>query len=348
MRSLIAFLSTVILVVPAFYVQADTVGELEKKTSNLQNQLDGLNQQLNTLGGEIEDLVSQIEATDNEIEQTELDLASAKLSQESQYEAMKIRIKYMYENGDTSLLEFICSAQSMSEFLNNTEFVSAITEYDREMLTSLQEITAKVEAKELELEDQKTELTAAKVKLDNTRSSLNNTINLVQGDLSVSTQQLTDAKEAQAAAQAALEKEKQNGSGATSQSTQTSGGSTSQGSSVSASATEIALFAAILHCEALQDDYDALLAVATIIMNRIESPKWPSTLHDVIYQKNQFSPVRTGKLDRILANGPASLCYTVAKDALNGARLDKVKNCYSFRMVGTWSNGIVVGDNIFY
>jgi len=334
LRSLIALLSTVILVVPAFYVQADTVDELEKKTSNLQNQLDGLNQQLNTLGGEIEDLVSHIEETDNEIEQTELDLAAAKLSQESQYEAMKTRIKYMYENGDTSLLEFICSAQSMSEFLNNTEFVSAITEYDREMLASLQEITAKVEAKELELENQKTELAAAKVKLDSTRSSLNSTINLVQGDLAVSTQQLTDAKEAQTAAQAALQNE--------------SGSSTSQSSSVSASTTDIALFAAILHCEALQEDYDALLAVATIIMNRLESPNWPNTLHDVIYQKNQFSPVRTGKLDRILAKGPASLCYTVAKDALNGARLDKVKSCYSFRMVGTWSNGIVVGDNIFY
>lgn len=357
LKSFIAILSAAVITVPAFYVQADTVEELESKTSNLQNQISGLNQQLSSLGSEIDELVAKIETTDKEIEHTELELAAAKLSQESQYQAMKMRIKYMYENGETSLLEFICSAQSMSEFLNNTEFVSAITEYDREMLETLQEVTQKVTDKEQELEAQKVELAAAKEKLDGTRASLTSTINQVQGDLNISTQQLSDAKAAEAAAQAALAREKEKeraentsaGQAASTAPASSGGGnSTSQSPSMPASTSEIALFAAILHCEALQNDYDALLAVATIIMNRIESPRWPNTLHDVIYQKNQFSPVRTGKLDRILAQGPTAMCYTVAQDALNGARLDKVKHCYSFRMVGTWSNGIVVGDNIFY
>jgi len=329
-RSFLALLTALALAVPVYSTYASSVNELEQETSDLQNQLNDLNDQLNSLSGEIESLVTQIDETDKEIKQTELDLAAARLSQDSQYEAMKMRIKYMYENGNTSLLEFICSAESMSEFLNNTEFVSAITEYDREMMESLKEVTEKVEAKERELETQKEQLAKAREELNSKQASLNSTISTVQNDLSSSSQQLADAKAVQAAAQAS------------------GGNSTSQSTAVSASASEVALFAAILHCEALQDDYDALLAVATIIMNRVESPKWPNTLRDVIYQKNQFSPVRTGKLDRILAKGPAPLCYTVAQDALNGARLNKVKNCYSFRMVGTWSNGIVIGDNIFF
>ena len=112
--------------------------------------------------------------------------------------------------------------------------------------------------------------------------------------------------------------------------------------------TELALFAAILECEAGSTDYDALLAVATVIMNRKESPKYPDTITGVIYQSGQFSPTWTGKLDKVLERGAKSLCYTVAQDALNGARHSAVKNCYSFRASYTGHDGIIIGDNVFF
>lgn len=237
----------------------------------------------------------------------------------------------MYENGDSSLLDLIFSAESMSEFLNNSEFVSVITEYDRNMLESLQEVTDSVASKEQELAAKQETLASAKEELEIKQSDLKSKIETIQNDLTASAEQLNAAKAVQAAAAEAQ-----------SNVVQTSG------TAVSASDSEIALFAAILHCEALQDDYDALLAVATVIMNRVKSSNYPNTIHDVIYQENQFSPVASGKLDRILAQGPTALCYTAAKDALAGARLEKVIHCYSFRMIGTSYSGVLVGDNVFF
>lgn len=337
LQALAVLLCAVVLVVPHVSVYATTtveeikVEDLQKETSDLESQLSDLNSEMESLSSEIQELASQIKEIDEETEIAQLDLAAAKLSQESQYEAAKKRIQYMYENGNSSLLELIFSAESMSEFLNNSEFVSVITEYDREMLESLQEVTDTVSAKEQELSEKQNSLATAKEELEAKQSTLSSKIETVQNDLTASTEQLNAAKAAQTAATDAQ-----------------SSVVLIPGSAVTSSESEIALFAAILHCEALQDDYDALLAVATVIMNRVESSNYPNTIREVIYQKGQFSPVSSGKLDRILAQGPTALCYTVAKDALAGARLEKVQNCLSFRMIGTSYSGILVGDNVFF
>ena len=112
--------------------------------------------------------------------------------------------------------------------------------------------------------------------------------------------------------------------------------------------SDLVLFAAILECEAGSTDYNALLAVATVIMNRVESPRYPNTLSGVIYQSGQFSPTWNGSLSRVLERGPKPLCYQVARDALNGKRLASVSNCYQFRAASTGHDGIVVGGNVFF
>src|SRR5699024_8440843 len=71
--------------------------------------------------------------------------------------------------------------------------------------------------------------------------------------------------------------------------------------------SDLVLFAAILECEAGSTDYNALLAVATVIMNRVESPRYPNTLSGVIYQSGQFSPTWNGSLSRVLERGPKPL-----------------------------------------
>ena len=93
------------------------------------------------------------------------------------------------------------------------------------------------------------------------------------------------------------------------------GGSTTQKPAAPAETTDLVLFAAILECEAGSSGYDGLLAVATVIMNRVESPRYPNTLKGVIYQSGQFSPTWNGSLNRVLERGPSSLCYQVARDA---------------------------------
>ena len=68
-------------------------------------------------------------------------------------------------------------------------------------------------------------------------------------------------------------------------------------------------------------DYDSMLAVATVIMNRVNSPIFPNSITDVVYAGGQFEPVWSGRLDTVLERGASELAYTVAQDASASPRL---------------------------
>ena len=117
-------------------------------------------------------------------------------------------------------------------------------------------------------------------------------------------------------------------------------------SSTPSSTSDVALFAAILQCEA--GGYDGMLAVATVIMNRVASPAYPNNLHDVIYQSGQFAPTWNGSLNKVLKQGASSTAYQVAQDALAGARHSAVINCLQFRSASTGVSGVNVGGYVFF
>lgn len=323
----IVFCSTSII------VHADTVSNLEQQTTNLQNQLNQLNNELNSLSSEITTIAKQIDESSASIEKARLDLAAAKLNEEMQYTAMKKRIKFMYETGNPSFLDMICKSSDMADFLNRTEFVKTITEYDRNMLAELKVIRSDIEEKETALENEQAHLLSMQETLKVKSNELQSKISSTSSELQASSEALANAKLAQEVA---------------SNTTGNSGNSSTTTPSVDVSTNDLVLFAAILQCEAGSSNYDALLAVATVIMNRVESPNYPNTLYEVIYQRGQFSPTWNGSLRRVLAKGPDPLCYSAAQDALNGSRLASVQNCFSFN--ATWSGkpGIVVGGNVFW
>ena len=324
----------------------DSVDKLEQQTDQLQQQLTSLNDQLNKLSTQVTDLVTKIDSTNSEIEKARLDLTAARLNEQIQHEAMKTRIKFIYESGDNSLLHVLFAAESMGDFLNRAEFIHDITEYDRKMLANFQQAQEILETREQELQQRQNELEKLSAKLQSDQDSLDNLIADTSSELNVSKETLQRAKEAQAAkpvpppAPVIPKPVQPDPTPAPNPDTNTP---------APPSATEdLVLFAAILQCEAGSTDYDALLAVATVIMNRVESSRYPNTLSGVIYQKGQFSPTWNGSLNRVLAKGPAQLCYTVAQDALNGARLAAVADCYQFRASFTGHEGILVGGNVFF
>ena len=146
--------------------------------------------------------------------------------------------------------------------------------------------------------------------------------------------------EAKAAAEAAAAE-------AAAKANQTSGAETTYGDAVEASVSDLDLFAAIIYCEAGGESYECQLAVASVIMNRVKSGNFPNTLYDVIYQRGQFSPARSGKLSRAISRGSASSsCYQAAQEALNGA--DNTNGCLYFRDYSSSISGIVYDTMIFY
>ena len=81
----------------------------------------------------------QVEILNGDIDKTEDDLKEAEANEEKQYQDMKSRIKYMYEHGNSTLLEMLFSAESMSDFLNKADFIENLSEYDRNALENLKE-----------------------------------------------------------------------------------------------------------------------------------------------------------------------------------------------------------------
>lgn len=183
------------------YVYAEpSSAELEEKTSDLQDELSSLNGQLDELMTQMDTLSQEAEDLAASMEDTQARLDEAQAQGEEQYEAMKLRIKYMYEAGDSSFLELLCSAKDMADFLNKTDFVKNVSEYDRNMLNELISTQEEITEEGKMLETQHQELISKQEELSNKRQEVESLISSTSGELSDYSAQLERAKEAEALA----------------------------------------------------------------------------------------------------------------------------------------------------
>ena len=107
------------------------------------------------------------------------------------------------------------------------------------------------------------------------------------------------------------------------------------------------LLANLIYCEAGGEPYEGKLAVASVVINRVLSSKFPNTVVGVVYQNKQFSPVASGRLDLALAAGQANAqCYQAADAAMSGAT--NVGQCVFFRTPVEGLSGINIGGHVFY
>ena len=96
-----------------------------------------------------------------EIEQCQIDLADAQATAEQQYEAMKLRIQFMYENSTSdNVWTAIIEADGITDMLNRIEYVTDLYESDRELMTAYQDAVAAVEALAVQLDEDMNNLLA--------------------------------------------------------------------------------------------------------------------------------------------------------------------------------------------
>lgn len=136
----------------------DKIEKLENNKSSLQSYISQLDQETNELEQRISDLNKDIENKKAEIEQVKVELEEAQAVADQQYEDMKMRIQYLYENGTPSMLELLLTSQSFTDFLNRSTYASQMTSYDREMLNAYIAQKEEVEQKKAELEAEEEEL----------------------------------------------------------------------------------------------------------------------------------------------------------------------------------------------
>lgn len=139
----------------------DKVNELSDEQEGIDSEIAALSDEIAEIMASISLLEEEIEAKKAEIEQAKLDLEEAQKVERAQYEAMKVRIKEMYENGDESYLDIFFSATSMESLLNKADYVEKLHEYDRKMFINYQTARQNVENLKEELEIEESELEAA-------------------------------------------------------------------------------------------------------------------------------------------------------------------------------------------
>ena len=133
---------------------AEKLEQLKSEQSDLLQYIGLLDVELDRLTDNLLDLEQQKIDKEAQIEQTKADIVVAKAKEAEQYASMKLRIKYMYEQGDENLLELLLGSDDLQDFLNKGEYVKKITEYDREKLTEFVETRKSIEAYELKLEEE--------------------------------------------------------------------------------------------------------------------------------------------------------------------------------------------------
>lgn len=130
------------------------------------------------------------------------------------------------------------------------------------------------------------------------------------------------------------------------QTAQTTETSTVQNAAVSASYDDVTLLAALIQCEAGSECYEGQLAVGAVVMNRLRSGAYPSSISGVIYQSGQFPPAGQGMVASIAASGPKSSCVQAAQQALGGA--DNTGGATCFSRASSGRAGVVIGNHVFY
>ena len=123
-----------LIVVPVCASPTEDKETLEAKKSEAEAQAASVNEELVSLLVDFNALKQDMATQEDRIAQAETDLAKAKEEEEKQYEDMKLRIKYMYENGDASFAEAILTATSYSDLVNKSEYVEKVHGYDRNKL----------------------------------------------------------------------------------------------------------------------------------------------------------------------------------------------------------------------
>jgi len=153
-------------------VQADEIDNKKQEGDALQAEKKNAEAEQAALSAELSGIITEMKQTEAdltskrlEIQTAEEELDEAKIKEDEQYEAMKMRIKFMYENGNTEYIEILCTAESIADLLNKAEYISKISECDRELLTEFQDLVEEIEEKEAALKAEEEELQTLQDKL---------------------------------------------------------------------------------------------------------------------------------------------------------------------------------------
>ena len=139
---------------------------------NVEEKLAALNTRLMNISERITALEGQLEEKNRDISETQEELEEAKQVQTQQYEDMKLRIQFMYENSQTTYLQLLLEAKDITSLLNSVEYISEIQRYDRRKLEEYTEMVEYIAGVEAQLEQDYEELQEMKASVEEEKASV--------------------------------------------------------------------------------------------------------------------------------------------------------------------------------
>lgn len=315
---------------PVYATDGLNITELEKKISDDKSDLEKTEENIKNLEQKIKEEEDKLIDINTELEKYEEERLEL-------YEKIKLRIKYLYENGDNSMMEALVTQNGYKDVLNKAELSSNMHTYDREMLESYAQLLEDIEKKQIEQENVISDLKATKDDLEKFKTKLEKTIEEDE-------KTLDDAKKKAAEEKRKKEEEAKRKAKAAKQ--QPTGTVKRVGNTYSYCEEDMYLIYAIVMQEA-GGSYDGALAVITCACNRAESSKWGYIGSDPLTQltaKGQFCYSIDSYWKKYLNNNVSQCVRDAVRDALNGTRSHQFLSFRGYRVNG----GTNIGGNYFF
>lgn len=331
------------------------VDDISDKKEDIEEEIGNLNGELQTIISSMNELEAAAADKQAEIETTKEELKAAEEQCGQQYEDMKLRIQFMYENGNKSVWEILLESASFEDFLNRREYVSEINRYDRQLLTEFENLQQEIAEKKTSLEEDMDELTAMQNTMQQKQNHVNGLIGNAKANLAQANEALANAQanvdeleeklKQMMAYEKKLEEKKVREDAARMEEIKRQEKEDTSGVVYVPSDSDAYLLGAIIQCEAGGESYEGKLAVGSVVLNRVKSSYFPNTISGVIYQSGQFSPVVSGRLAYRLEAGVNNSCLQAAQEVLNGR---VTLSCLYFRTNTGAIQGTVIGNHVFY
>ena len=196
-RLLTAVVAISMIVTPVF--AAPSVDDLKENKAAKESEVSSLQDQLTDIMSKLGDLEESLIEKGEEITKAEEDLKEAQEKEQEQYEAMKKRIKFMYEEGDTTALETLVTAENFSDLVNKAEYVQNVHTYDRKQLEEYVETKQQIADLKTTLEDEQKNMESMQAEYEDKESELSSTIESKKAEVADLDSQIQAAAEAAAA-----------------------------------------------------------------------------------------------------------------------------------------------------
>ncbi len=201
-RLLAAVVTSSMIVTPV--MAAPSVDQLKESKAAAQSEVNSLQAQLKKVIQDLNQIEEDLVAKGEEVIKTTEDLKVAEETEKKQYEDMKLRIKFMYEEGDTSMFETLVSSENFTDLVNKAEYVQNVHTYDRDKLQEYVETKEKVANLKASLEAEQKELESKEQEFSDKEESLNDMLESKEAEVANLDAELKAAVEA--AAREAAEK----------------------------------------------------------------------------------------------------------------------------------------------